>query len=67
MTRATHRLVVTIKPGVRIAAVVEHAVQNQAHSFFLRVFPQTQQRHHRQTAHQRGDNLRYRIYARLVL
>ena len=44
MARPAHRLVMPVKPGVRIAAVVEHAVQNQAHAFILGVLTQAQQR-----------------------
>ncbi len=44
MTCPAHRLVMPIKPRMRIAAVVEHAVQDQAHPLFLRILTQAQQR-----------------------
>ena len=43
MTCSAHRLVMTVKPGVRISAVVKHAVQNQAHAFLKGVLSQAQQ------------------------
>ncbi len=44
MARPAHRLIMSIKPRVRVTAVVKHAIQNQTHTLFLRVFTQAQQR-----------------------
>ena len=44
MACAAHRLIVTVKPRMRITAVIEHAIEDQAHTLFLRVVPQPQQR-----------------------
>jgi hypothetical protein len=44
MACPAHRLVMTVKPRVRIPAVVEHAVQNQAYPFVFSVLSQAQQR-----------------------
>ena len=64
MTCPAHRLVMPIKPRMRIAAVVEHAVRDQAHPSFAYSYASAAAPRRRQTAHQRGDNLRYRICVR---
>lgn len=35
---------VAVEPGMRIAAMVEHAIEDQTHSLFLRMVAQAQQR-----------------------
>ena len=42
MARPVCSPIMSVKPGVRIAAMVKDAVENQTHALLLGVVPQTQ-------------------------
>lgn len=44
MAGAAAAALVAVEPGMRIAAMVEHAIEDQTHPLFLRVVTQAQQR-----------------------
>ena len=44
MAGAAATALVAVEPGMRIAAMVEHAIEDQTHSLFLRMVAQAQQR-----------------------
>lgn len=44
MTGAAATALVAVEPGMRIAAMVEHAIEDQTHFLFLRMVAQAQQR-----------------------